>query len=326
VLGGGGGRGLAHLGFIRALEQAGVPVDVVAGSSMGACVGAVYARDLTAAATLGAVRAFSRGMRLRAFLRDVTFPHLAKTTGRVFHARVRGLLGAAHLTDMWVDYYCAVTNVTRNCTSQMQHEGDAARSVGASMSYAGAVPPTCLDGDMLIDSCYSGNLPVRRAIELGAECIFVVDVSALRPLGRQDFGSTLNGWKVLLRKLKMSLGWEEAEKDGNLPPSGEDVIDRVCQGTSLRELEIIKNTPGCYYIPLPVNYYSARDFSVLDELAEIGYEAGKSWFAEMKACKKLAGLAIPNINGKESASSDDVAIAVGLDSAVSASAITSVDR
>lgn len=64
-----------------------------------------------------------------------------------------------NLNDMWLNYYYAVTNATKNGISQMLHEGEAAGSIAASMTYAGAVPPTCMDGDMLIDACYSGNLP-----------------------------------------------------------------------------------------------------------------------------------------------------------------------
>lgn len=59
VLGGGGARGLAHLGFIRTMEERGIPVDIAGGSSMGVYIGGVLARDLTFASTLECIKVLS---------------------------------------------------------------------------------------------------------------------------------------------------------------------------------------------------------------------------------------------------------------------------
>jgi lysophospholipid hydrolase len=290
VLGGGGARGIAHLGFIKALEERGIPVDIVGGTSMGSCVGGLYARDLCFSSTYDHVKKLSQNARYYNIIGDLTYPYLSKTTGAVFQRNIQDLFGGIHLDDMWLEYYCAVTNITKNGISQMQYEGEAALSIAASMSYGGTVPPTCIGGDMLIDGCYSGNLPARRALDLGAEVVFIVDVSTLRPLRPQHYGSTLSGWKILYDRLNP---FGNARK--LIPPSSGDIIERLTQGTSLRELEMMKDLPGCFYLSLPVTHFSARHFPKFDEIFDAGYQYSKAWFREMEAAGKFPELATPKV-------------------------------
>jgi lysophospholipid hydrolase len=292
ILGGGGARGLAHVGFIKAMEERGIPVDIVGGSSMGACVGGVLARDLTAASTYNCIKAISSNLRIRHFLHDVTFPYLAKTTGYFFQRQLRNLFGNDAFDDMWLECYCAVTNVTKDCVLQTLHQGNLSTSIAASMSYLGAVPPTCMNGDLLIDSCYSGNLPARYARELGAATIFVVDVSRLEPLSPYRYGSTLSGWNILMSKLINSLPGKN-RVPVSIPPSSSAISERLTLSTSLRESEAVRNMKGCYYIKLPLPGYTTRDFQKFEELVQKGYEAGRTWFDEQEALQNLSDLAVP---------------------------------
>ena len=85
VLGGGGARGISHIGFLQALEEYGIPVDGIAGCSIGSFVGGLYARETDILETTGRTKQFAgrMGSMLR-ILSDVTYPFVAYTTGHEF--------------------------------------------------------------------------------------------------------------------------------------------------------------------------------------------------------------------------------------------------
>lgn len=86
VLGGGGARGLSHIGALRALADAGIPIDMVGGTSIGSFIGALYAREGDLVSTLGRAKRFSGRMSsMWRMLTDVTYPIVAYTTGHEFN-------------------------------------------------------------------------------------------------------------------------------------------------------------------------------------------------------------------------------------------------
>lgn len=84
VLGGGGARGLSHVGVIKALEEAGIPIDMVGGTSIGSFIGGLYARDSDNVAIFGRAKAFASRMCSRwRQLVDLTYPVTAWFTGNI---------------------------------------------------------------------------------------------------------------------------------------------------------------------------------------------------------------------------------------------------
>lgn len=98
VLGGGGARGISHMGVLRALEEHGVPIDMVGGTSIGAFVGGLYAREGDLVSTYGRLKRFSGRMStLWRILTDLTYPVVAYTTGESFRATSLDDLGRTDL-------------------------------------------------------------------------------------------------------------------------------------------------------------------------------------------------------------------------------------
>lgn len=85
VLGGGGARGISHLGMLQALEEAGIPVDGISGCSIGSMIGGLYSRNTDIIQATGRAKQFAgrMGSMLR-ILSDVTYPFVAYTTGHEF--------------------------------------------------------------------------------------------------------------------------------------------------------------------------------------------------------------------------------------------------
>lgn len=102
VLGGGGARGIAHVGVIRALEDAGIPVDIVGGTSIGAFVGALYARDADVVSVYGRAKKFAGRMAsVWRFVLDLTYPSVSYTTGHEFNRGIFKTFRESQIEDFW---------------------------------------------------------------------------------------------------------------------------------------------------------------------------------------------------------------------------------
>lgn len=103
VLGGGGARGISHIGVLRALSEKGIPIDMVGGTSIGAFVGGLYAREGDLVSTFGRAKRFSGRMStLWRMLTDLTWPVVAYTTGHEFNRGIYKSFYDVQIEDMFV--------------------------------------------------------------------------------------------------------------------------------------------------------------------------------------------------------------------------------
>ncbi|MFX5839433.1 patatin-like phospholipase family protein, partial [Acinetobacter baumannii] len=109
VLGGGGARGFAHIGLIRALEQLQIPVDVVGGTSMGAFISALLACGFD---SVEMEHIAHETFVARNYLNDYTMPKVSLIRGERFHARLQAIFGARRIEELRRTYYCISTNLT----------------------------------------------------------------------------------------------------------------------------------------------------------------------------------------------------------------------
>jgi NTE family protein len=183
VLAGGGARGLAHLGVMRALREHGIEFDFVGGTSIGSVVAALAATDRPVDETLGVAR--------RAFALNPTgdvnwVPLLSLIRGRrlrrVVDQAAQELLGThADIEDLWKNFFCVASNYSRATEQVLQH-GPLARALLASTAIPGALPPVLMDGELLCDGGTFNNFPVdvmRRRRGVGR--VIGVDLAAGKP-------------------------------------------------------------------------------------------------------------------------------------------------
>ncbi len=195
VLGGGGPRGFAHLGVLRALEEAGVPIDAVGGTSVGAVMGALYALGLDHAERVErAVTAFTRSGRLV----SPTLPLIAVSSGHRVDRLLAEHLGSVNIEDLPLGFFCVSASLTR--AEEVIHErGPLWPAVRASLSLPGIFPPVYAAGDLLVDGAALNGLPVDVMRDrLGTGCVVAVDLSPdVEPLDTAPFEQGLSGWRVL---------------------------------------------------------------------------------------------------------------------------------
>ncbi|EXJ59800.1 lysophospholipase nte1 [Cladophialophora yegresii CBS 114405] len=283
VLGGGGARGLAHIGIIRALEESGIPIDIVGGTSIGAFLGALYARDADVVPMYGRAKKFAGRMgSMWRFALDLTYPSASYTTGHEFNRGIFKTFGDSQIEDFWLPFYCNTTNISKS-RAEIHTSGYAWRYVRASMSLAGLIPPICDEGSMLLDGGYIDNLTVAHMKSLGTDLIFAVDVGALDDETPQQYGDTLSGFWSLLNR------WNPFSSIPN-PPTLSDIQARLAYVSSVDALERAKATPGCVYMRPPIEAYGTLEFGKFDEIYEVGYAYAREFLTRLRNEGSLTGV------------------------------------
>lgn len=276
VLGGGGARGIAHVGVVRAIEEAGIPIDIIGGTSIGAFMGGLYARHADIVPMYGLAKKFAARMSsMWRFALDLTYPSASYTTGHEFNRGIFKTFGKHQIEDFWLEFYCNTTNISKS-RAEIHTSGYAWRYVRASMSLAGLLPPLCDEGSMLLDGGYVDNLTVSHMKSLGVDVIFAVDVGALDNDIPQTYGDTLSGvWAFFNR-------WNPLSTTPN-PPTLAEIQARLAYVSSVDALERAKTMPGCIYMRPPVDDYGTLDFGKFDEIYERSYKYGQEFLARLKA-------------------------------------------
>jgi len=222
VLSGGAAHGLAHVGVLKVLEELRVPVDVVAGTSMGAIVGGLYASGVSPAEMeliLGAVDwedlfddrpprarlSYRRkqddarnyvNLEMGLTRRGVAFPSglvAGQKLNFLLKSLTLGSVAAADFDALPIPFRCVSTDIGSG-EKVVHHDGSLAEAIRASMSLPAIFSPVEKGGRLLVDGGLVDNLPVAEAEAMGAELIVAVDVSSetVDPEKLKSFGGILN--------------------------------------------------------------------------------------------------------------------------------------
>jgi NTE family protein len=170
ALGGGAAKGLAHVGVLRGLEEDGIGVAAIAGTSMGSIVGALYARGVG-------------GPAMEAFFGSVDWARLGRLMlrspgGAAFHDLLRETLGNEPIESLGLQFAAVCCNL-ENGEEVVLRRGGLADAVLASSSIPGILPPSMIDGQTLVDGAMVTPVPVASAEEMTSVPVLAVNV--LRP-------------------------------------------------------------------------------------------------------------------------------------------------
>jgi NTE family protein len=196
VLAGGGARGFAHIGIIRALREAGVPFDMVAGASMGAIIGACVARGWSDEEIHARMR--------RAFvetnpLSDFTLPLVAVFRGQKVSRMLQENFGEVRIEEMRLPFFCTSSDLTAGKTHIHRH-GLVWRALRASVAIPGLLPPAVEDKRVLVDGGLMNNFPCDLMATMKAGPIVGVDVAADENFSMVDDDIEGRSWWRLARE------------------------------------------------------------------------------------------------------------------------------
>ncbi len=293
VLGGGGAKGVAHIGVLKVLERAGIPVDVITSTSMGSIIGGTYACGHSAAQLDSVVRSQDWSFVLSdrenlshqslheqekqqtyILSRAVTFrKNLSPMGGGIITgtniASLFDLLTAPYndsidFNTLPIPFACVATNIVNN-TEYVFHSGVLSQAMRASMAIPGVFSPVRRDSMVLIDGGMRNNFPVDVARQMGADYVIGVDV--------QDLPKT------------------SADKLHSSAQILSQITDFLCMN---KYEENVQNTD--IFIRVNTEGYSAASFnkSAVDSLIRRGEEAAMKHWDAIVALREKLGLGNEN--------------------------------
>ncbi len=182
ALGGGAARGWAHIGVINALQERGIQVDMVCGTSVGALVGAAYA-----AGQLGRLEEWVRALKWQdvvGFL-DLTLSKGGVIQGRRVFEELRRHYGVERIEELQLPFGAVATNLNNGLEVWLR-EGSVMQAVRASASLPGLFTPVYHNGHWLVDGGLVNPVPVSLCRAMGAELVIAVDLFLQRTIPLND--------------------------------------------------------------------------------------------------------------------------------------------
>lgn len=273
VLSGGGARGAAHVGVLKALEEAAVPIDFIGGTSMGAVVAALHSLGHSADEIASFLPdSLRRGGRL-----DYTYPHLSVAAGKNL---VRSLIEYSgeqqKIEDLWTPMFCVAMDIKSN-EEQVFDRGLLWQALRASASLPGIYPPVFTEGKVLVDGGTINNLPegvMRDQYRVGM--IIASLVQAPQEHIHYDIEAySVSGWRLLWNRLNIF-----RKKRQQAPRLG-DVLMRsmTIRDAQHQEQQLALSD---YPIILDLGRYGMMDYKAIPAIIEEGYRQAKKTIHEKK--------------------------------------------
>lgn len=245
ALGSGGARGFAHVGVIQILKEEGIPIDLIAGSSMGALVGALYAAGSDIERLYKLAHAFKRKYYL-----DFTLPKMGFISGKRVKDFIHMFSYGKRLEELDLPVAVVATDI-KTGEKIVFREGPIAPAVRASISIPGIFVPEKINNRLLVDGGVVDRVPVSVVKEMGADIVIAVDVARVN----QDIKIT-SIYDVIFQSL--------------------DILHM--------ELLKIREVASDVMIYPKVEKYSSKSFTNIREIISMGEEAAREKVAEIKQC------------------------------------------
>jgi NTE family protein/lysophospholipid hydrolase len=273
ALGGGGARGFAHIGALRALREDGTSIDIVGGTSMGAVIAAEHALGMSPDEMLRSNRFLFRNSGL---IMDLTLPLLSFTTGKAYASTLKQTFADVEIEDLWIPFFCVSSNISR-AQRAIHRTGLLWRKVRASSGVQGMFPPVVMDGDLHVDGAPFSNLPADAMKSVCEGKIIAIDVSPPVDLVRNtDYGEAISGWKILWKR------WFPGRDDFRCTDLG-TIMQRAGEAVSMAHQKVTIERMADYYMRMPVEEIGLFAFSALPKLERIGYDYARRKIAEWRA-------------------------------------------
>ena len=275
VLSGGGARGYAHLGVQRLIEEEGIRVDCVGGSSMGGLLGASMALGQSAAH----VTRLSARFASRRALFDYTLPLTSLMRSEKLSRFCREVYGDARIEDLWTPFFCVSSNLADG--REVVHESGALwKVIRSTISLPGVFSPVPRpNGDLLIDGAVLNTFPVdvMHARLGGAGRIIGVNVSEVpERFDYYDFGTSLSGWRVLLSRLNPFRARIRNPR----------IAETLLRSTDIKGIGRLNETRAMIDVLIEpdVRDIALLDFKSYERIAAIGYAEAREVFAAHGLC------------------------------------------
>lgn len=257
VLSGGGARGFAHLGVLRALDEAGIVIDCVAGASIGAIMGASHAQEWTHEQRLAT---FRRTFADSDPLGDYTLPRVSLVRGRRVSERLQSGFGDADILDLPLPFCCISADLDAGAARQ-HRSGLLWRALRASCAIPGVMPPVVGAGEMLVDGSVIDNFPIDALRDRRPVRLIGVDISAQVRLGDHGESTHAPAWWDLA-------GWRDYRR--TVPGLAQLLVGAAMVGSRSAKASARGGVQLLLEPPLPG--IGLLDWRAFDRIVGAGYE------------------------------------------------------
>ncbi len=261
VLSGGGARGFAHLGVMKALDEAGIGYDLAGGTSIGSAMAVFGAMDVPIDEAIERAREVFRTNPTGDYnVLPVVSLIGGKRLRRAIDGGVHSIMGeGCGIEDLWKGYFCVSSNYSA-AREAVLTRGPLAKSIRASVAIPGALPPVVLDGELHIDGGTFNNFPTDVMARMGAARI--IGVNLLRDGGRKYSMDELpGGWQLAVDKLR----GKRHRLPGLVPLLlNASIMNSYARQAESRRLVDLYFSPGVYG-------FGMLDWSKFDRIVKAGY-------------------------------------------------------
>ncbi len=260
ALSSGGARGIAHVGVLRVLEREGIPIDILAGTSVGSLVGGLYAAGQSIDNIARFALHFQNKLKLRSGLLDLNLPpRTGLIGGRRFRNYLEQVFEGVTFEELRIPFYVVAADVLTGEEVVFQ-KGSVADAVRASTSLIGLVSPHHFNGRYLVDGGAVNPLPVSVLAEKGAD-IIIASRAIPSVEGERGGGQAGRRWKSM-----------------------NNILGVLSNYQSIMEREIIKTrlSPVDVLIYPRVELYTAMDYHQAADFIRLGEEAAEQAIDEIK--------------------------------------------
>ncbi len=172
ALGGGGARGVCHVGVIKALEEAGIKPDLICGCSMGAVVGACYAKGISSDGMMEIINKITAMKLVDLTVAPIT--KLALLQGNKLRKLLLSNIGDIDFKDLQIPFRCVATDLYQGEVVTL-NEGSVVKALRASSSIPTLFPPIKYGDKLLVDGGVLCRVPVQQCWDMGADVVIAVD-------------------------------------------------------------------------------------------------------------------------------------------------------
>lgn len=282
VLAGGGAKGFAHLGVIRALNEAGVPIDMVGGASFGALAATGLARGMSDAESFAELRiAFA----CEDPLGDYTLPVISLVRGEHLDEVLRNHL-PMDIEDLWLPFFAVSSDLSANHV-KVHERGPLWQAIRASVSIPAILPPSLDDGHLLVDGGVLNNLPIDIMRERLQGAIIAVDL-AVDSLAQETHRRIPGCLEYLVDQFVRG-------RRSDMAPTLSRVILQVTTLASRKEVQHARKLADLYLNP-PLEGFDLLDWHKMREIAEAGYRHALPRIQEWLTQQRLYDMSIGFMN------------------------------
>jgi len=264
VFSGGGARGMAHVGVLRALSEAGVPVDMAGGTSFGAIVAMFSALDMSWEEMRNV---FKETVARDGAPVDITVPAVSLSKGQRLLDLLTGIFGDGRIENTWRRGFCVSSNLSSG-HALVHTAGPIVRAIRASVAIPGVFPPVASeDGEVLVDGGVMNNLPVDVMARMsGGGPILAVNLRSPAEMSAQHLPAdgVVSGWRTLGTRLRPF-------RQNAAVPSLMAVLARANEMSGAAAMRTME-AGADYVLHPPTGDHALLDFSPVDALIQGGYQ------------------------------------------------------